>query len=208
MFSSAEEVFSYVKENGVEFVDVRFMDLPGVMQHFNIPASALDASVFEDGLMFDGSSIRGFQAIHESDMKLIPDIGTAFVDPFRAEKTLVINFSVRDPFTDEPYSRDPRNVAAKAEAAPAPRPRSDTVASIQRELSRRGFYEGVSDGVYGPKTDAAVRDFEQAAGLRPSAEPNELLLAAIEFWRQRGGRVTTTSPPCSAARWSPGWERC
>ncbi len=65
--------------------------------------------------MFDGSSIRGFQAIHESDMKLIPDPATAFVDPFRAKKTLVINFSIRDPFTDEPYSRDPRNIAAKAE---------------------------------------------------------------------------------------------
>ena len=65
--------------------------------------------------MFDGSSIRGFQAIHESDMKLIPDPKTAYLDPFRAEKTLVMNFSIRDPFTDEPYSRDPRNIAAKAE---------------------------------------------------------------------------------------------
>ena len=66
--------------------------------------------------MFDGSSIRGFQAIHESDMKLIPDLDTAYLDPFRAEKTLNINFSIVDPFTDEPYSRDPRHVAAKAEA--------------------------------------------------------------------------------------------
>ena len=66
--------------------------------------------------MFDGSSIRGFQAIHESDMKLIPDPATAYVDPFRNEKTLALNFSIVDPFTDEPYSRDPRNIAAKAEA--------------------------------------------------------------------------------------------
>ena len=71
---------------------------------------------FTDGQMFDGSSIRGFQAIHESDMKLIPDPATAYVDPFRTEKTLRINFSIVDPFTDEPYSRDPRNIAAKAEA--------------------------------------------------------------------------------------------
>src|SRR5690606_518320 len=69
-----------------------------------------------DGLMFDGSSIRGFQAIHESDMKLVPDVTTAFLDPFRKHKTLVMNFSIVDPFTDEPYSRDPRNIAAKAEA--------------------------------------------------------------------------------------------
>jgi glutamine synthetase len=66
--------------------------------------------------MFDGSSIRGFQAIHESDMKLVPDVTTAFIDPFREAKTLAMNFSIRDPFTNEPYSRDPRNVAAKAEA--------------------------------------------------------------------------------------------
>ena len=116
MFTSASEVLSYVKDNDVAFVDVRFVDLPGVMQHFNVPAGSFDEAAFEDGLMFDGSSIRGFQAIHESDMKLIPDPATAYLDPFRNAKTLVMNFSIRDPFTDEPYSRDPRNVAAKAEA--------------------------------------------------------------------------------------------
>jgi glutamine synthetase len=116
MFTSADDVLRYIKDNDVEFVDVRFIDMPGVMQHFNVPASFFTQDVFDDGLMFDGSSIRGFQAIHESDMKLIPDPTTAFVDPFRTAKTLVLNFSIRDPFTNEPYSRDPRNVAAKAEA--------------------------------------------------------------------------------------------
>ncbi len=116
MFKNAAEAIKYIRENDVEFVDVRFMDLPGVMQHFNIPAKAFNDSVFEDGLMFDGSSIRGFQAIHESDMKLMPDVTTAYLDPFREAKTLAMNFSIRDPFTNEPYSRDPRNVAAKAEA--------------------------------------------------------------------------------------------
>ena len=116
MFKNAAEAIKYIRENDIEFVDVRFMDLPGVMQHFNIPAKAFNDSVFEDGLMFDGSSIRGFQAIHESDMKLMPDVTTAFVDPFREAKTLAMNFSIRDPFTNEPYSRDPRNVASKAEA--------------------------------------------------------------------------------------------
>jgi len=115
MFTSADDVLRYIKDNGVEFVDVRFIDLPGVMQHFNVPASFFTQDVFDDGLMFDGSSIRGFQAIHESDMKLIPDPATAFVDPFRTAKTLVLNFSILDPFTNAPYSRDPRNVAAKAE---------------------------------------------------------------------------------------------
>ncbi|GAB4086156.1 type I glutamate--ammonia ligase [Myceligenerans cantabricum] len=116
MFSNAEEAIAFTRNEGVEFVDVRFIDLPGVMQHFNIPVEQFDEDSFTEGLMFDGSSIRGFQAIHESDMKLVPDVSTAFVDPFRKAKTLVMNFSIVDPFTNEAYARDPRNIAAKAEA--------------------------------------------------------------------------------------------
>ncbi|MFP3712560.1 type I glutamate--ammonia ligase [Puerhibacterium sp. TATVAM-FAB25] len=116
MFNNAEEAIAFTRNEGVEFIDVRFVDLPGVWQHFNIPVSQFGADSFTDGLMFDGSSIRGFQAIHESDMKLVPDVKTAFIDPFRKRKTLVMNFSIVDPFTDEPYSRDPRTIAAKAEA--------------------------------------------------------------------------------------------
>jgi glutamine synthetase len=116
MFSNAEEAIAFTKEQDVKFVDVRFCDLPGVMQHFNIPVEAFNEDAFTDGLMFDGSSIRGFQAIHESDMKLVPDVTSAFVDPYRKQKTLVVNFSIVDPFTDEAYSRDPRNIADKAEA--------------------------------------------------------------------------------------------
>ncbi|PFG35431.1 L-glutamine synthetase [Flavimobilis soli] len=116
MFKTAEEAIAFTRDEGVEFVDVRFCDLPGVMQHFNIPIAQFEESAFTDGMMFDGSSIRGFQAIHESDMKLIPDVTTAYIDPFRKRKTLVVNFSIVDPFTDESYSRDPRNIAFKAEA--------------------------------------------------------------------------------------------
>lgn len=115
MFTTAEEAIAYTREEGVKFIDVRFCDLPGVMQHFTIPVGAFQDDVFTEGLMFDGSSIRGFAAIHESDMKLIPDVTTAYVDPFRKEKTLVMNFSIVDPFTEEIYERDPRNVAKKAE---------------------------------------------------------------------------------------------
>ncbi len=116
MFNSADEVLSYIKNEGVEFIDVRFCDLPGVMQHFTFPAENFGESVFTDGLMFDGSSIRGFQAIHESDMLLLPDPTTAVVDQFRQHKTLNMNFFIHDPLTGEAYSRDPRNVAKKAEA--------------------------------------------------------------------------------------------
>jgi len=100
MFKTAEEALAYVKEEGVEYVDIRFCDLPGVMQHFNIPAHQFTEAIFTEGAMFDGSSIRGFQAINESDMKLLPDVATAYIDPFRAAKTLIINFSIVDPFTN------------------------------------------------------------------------------------------------------------
>ncbi|GAA1387906.1 type I glutamate--ammonia ligase [Luteococcus peritonei] len=116
MFQGAEDLLAFIKDEGIENVDVRFCDLPGVMQHFTVPAAAFGPEVFEDGLAFDGSSITGFQKIHESDMALMPDPTTAFVDPFRASKTLVVNFFVHDPITKEPYSRDPRNIAKKAEA--------------------------------------------------------------------------------------------
>lgn len=116
MFKDASDALTFIDKEGIELVDVRFCDLPGIMQHFTIPVSAFKDDALTNGLMFDGSSIRGFQAIHESDMKLIPDVTTAFVDPFRTHKTLVINFSIVDPFTDEVYSRDPRSIAAKAEA--------------------------------------------------------------------------------------------
>lgn len=127
MFSNAAEAIAFTKEKDVKFVDVRFCDLPGLMQHFNIPVEAFNEDAFTEGLMFDGSSIRGFQAIHESDMKLVPDVTSAFLDPFRVQKTLVVNFSIVDPFTDEPYSRDPRNIAAKAESYLASTGIADTV---------------------------------------------------------------------------------
>ncbi|SFV22495.1 type I glutamate--ammonia ligase [Micrococcus terreus] len=115
MFSSPEEVLAYIKEEDVVFVDVRFTDLPGVQQHFNVPAKAVDEDFFKDGQLFDGSSIRGFQGIAESDMQLIPDVATAYIDPFRVEKTLCMNFSIVNPRTGEPYHRDPRGVAQRAE---------------------------------------------------------------------------------------------
>ena len=116
MFADREELLQFVEDEDVEFVDVRFCDLPGVMQHFTVPVSSFGPAVFEEGLQFDGSSIRGFQAIHESDMSLFPDPTTAYLDAFRADKTLVVNFFIHDPLTGEAYSRDPRNIARKAQA--------------------------------------------------------------------------------------------
>jgi len=105
-----------MKEENVQIVDLRFMDFPGIWQHFSVPATVIDEDTFEEGLGFDGSSIRGWQAINESDMLVKPVIETAFIDPFMAAKTLVITCNICDPITGEDYTRDPRNIARKAEA--------------------------------------------------------------------------------------------
>ena len=115
MFKTASEVLAFIKEHDVKFVDVRFTDLPGVQQHFNLPVSQIDEDFFANGQLFDASSIRGFAAIHESDMQLIPDVTTAWIDPFRVEKTLIMNFDIYNPRNGELYHRDPRQVAHKAE---------------------------------------------------------------------------------------------
>lgn len=113
--ASPEAVLHMAREAGVKVVDVRFTDLPGTWQHFSLPVSELSEATFVEGLGFDGSSIRGFQAIHESDMLLVPDPSSAFVDPCLEVPTLVLVCDVRDPMSGERYSRDPRYVAQKAE---------------------------------------------------------------------------------------------
>ena len=113
---SPEEVVRLAQDEGIEVVDLRFCDLPGLMQHFSVPVGQLTEDVFTEGLGFDGSSIRGFQEIHESDMILLPDPSTVVIDPFRTHKTLNLNCFVHDPVTGEHYSRDPRFIAQKAEA--------------------------------------------------------------------------------------------
>ena len=115
MASSPDDVLAKIADEGIQFVDLRFCDLPGLMQHFSVPAHGLTEDVFADGIGFDGSSIRGFQEIQESDMILIPDPETAVIDPFRQHPTLNINCFVHDPVTGESYSRDPRYIAKKAE---------------------------------------------------------------------------------------------
>ena len=115
MTESVGDVLNLIRDNEVQIVDLRFADLPGLMQHFSIPAHELTEEGFDEGFGFDGSSIRGFQEIQESDMILVPDPGTAVLDPFRTHPTLILNCFVKDPVTGEPYTRDPRHVAAKAE---------------------------------------------------------------------------------------------
>jgi glutamine synthetase len=114
--TSPREVIERAKSAGVQVVDVRFIDLPGTWQHFSLPLTELEEDTFTEGLGFDGSSIRGFQAINESDMLLIPDPDSATIDPVLKIPTLFLICDVKDPITGEMYSRDPRYVAKKAEA--------------------------------------------------------------------------------------------
>ncbi len=111
-----KEVLDMAKENGVKMVDLRFMDFPGLWQHFSVPVRELEESSFEDGFGFDGSSIRGWQPIHASDMLVIPDPATAKIDPFYTAPTLALICNIVDPVTREAYTRDPRNITQKADA--------------------------------------------------------------------------------------------
>src|SRR6202166_286133 len=101
-----KEVLALIREKEVRAVDLRFMDFPGLWQHFTIPAEALNEAVFEEGLGFDGSSIRGWQAINESDMLVLPVPETAFMDPFCKDKALTLIFHIQDPLTKENTPRD------------------------------------------------------------------------------------------------------
>ncbi len=175
MFESPDQVVKYISDNDVEYVDVRFCDLPGVMQHFTIPAATFGEATFADGLGFDGSSIRGFQAINESDMLLLPDASSAFLDPFRKHKTLNVNFFIHDPITREAYSRDPRNVAKKAEAYLASSGIADTAYfgpeaefyvfdSVRYDTTTNSGYYFV-DSVEGPWNTGAERNADGSPNL-------------------------------------------
>lgn len=134
-----KDLTKLIKEKGVEFIDLKFTDLPGLLQHFTIPAKDFSEELFIDGIGFDGSSIRGFQSIDESDMLLKPDMNTAFLEPFTDDVTLSFICNVKDPITLKLYSRDPRYVAQKAE----------------RYLS----FTGIADTVYfGPEAEFFIFD--------------------------------------------------
>src|SRR3954465_11292799 len=111
---SPKEVLALIREKKVGAVDLRFMDFPGLWQHFTIPSDQLTEGVFDDGLGFDGSSIRGWKATNESDMLVIPQADTAFIDPFTKERTLTMICNIHDPLDKTEYARDPRNIGRKA----------------------------------------------------------------------------------------------
>jgi len=113
---SNDAVLKLIKDEDIDYVDIRFTDVRGKLQHVTVVADLVDEDFLEEGFMFDGSSIAGWKSIEASDMKLMPDTESAYVDPFYAEKTLCIHCSVVEPDTGESYDRDPRGTAEKAEA--------------------------------------------------------------------------------------------
>jgi len=114
--SSASQILSRIKEENIKFVDLRFTDPRGKLQHLTMDAAIIDEDTFEDGVMFDGSSIAGWKAINESDMVLMPDPASSYIDPFFGQATMSINCDILEPATYQPYNRDPRTTAKKAEA--------------------------------------------------------------------------------------------
>jgi glutamine synthetase len=114
MFQTPQELLNYVKENNIQIIDLKFVDMPGIWQHLSLYHDQIDESSFDAGVPFDGSSIRGWKAINESDMTMVLDPKTAWIDPFMAEPTLSVICSIKEPRTGEPYSRCPRNIAQKA----------------------------------------------------------------------------------------------
>src|ERR1700729_894543 len=193
---TAKDVLKSIKDNDVKYVDLRFTDPRGKWQHVTFDIGMIEEDTFAEGLMFDGSSIAGWKAINESDMCLMPDPVTATIDPFFAETTLVITCDVLEPTTGEPYNRDPRGMAKKAEAM---------VKSM-----------GVGDTVFfGPEAEFFVFDdvrfqttpyntgFKLDSSELPITSPTASAPRRATSPSRRRTRCRTCAPKCSA-RW-PRW---
>jgi glutamine synthetase len=167
---SPEDLLKAIKDNKIEMIDLRFTDIPGLWQHFSVPPRALDRDAMVEGVGFDGSSIRGFQEIQESDMLVVPDPATAFLDPFAEVPTLDLICNIRDPVTGESYSRDARFVAQKAETYLAGTGIGDT-SYFGPELEHFVFNgvrydQGTNYGFY--EIDAQEANWEAGEGNTPS----------------------------------------
>ena len=169
-YKSPDDLLKAIEDNKIEMIDLRFTDIPGLWQHFSVPPRALDRDAIVEGVGFDGSSIRGFQEIQESDMLVVPDPAAAFLDPFAEVPTLVLICNIRDPVTGESYSRDARYVAQKAETYLTRTQIGDT-SYFGPELEHFVFNgvrydQGTNYGFY--EIDAQEANWDAAAGNGPS----------------------------------------
>ena len=167
---SPDDLLKAIKDIKIEMIDLRFTDIPGLWQHFSVPPRALDRDAIVEGVGFDGSSIRGFQEIQESDMLVVPDPAAAFLDPFAEVPTLVLICNIRDPVTGESYSRDARYVAQKAETYLTGTKIGDT-SYFGPELEHFVFNgvrydQGTNYGFY--EIDAQEANWDAGAGNGPS----------------------------------------
>lgn len=204
----AKQAVAFAKENKAEFVDFKFVDFPGIWQHFTVPISEFDESTFEDGLGFDGSSIRGWKVIHESDMLIIPDPSTALMDPFTKYPTVSFICNIEDPITREKYERDPRYIVQKAEQYLKSTGIGDTVFfgpeaeffifdNIRYDQkSQHGFYyidshEGAwnSGSDNGPNLGYKPRHKEGYFPVSPTDSQNDLRADMVKIMEQVGIQV-------------------
>ena len=222
--TTAKDVLKSIKDKEVKYVDLRFTDPRGKWQHVTFDIGMVDEDFFADGTMFDGSSIAGWKAINESDMMLMPDLDTAVIDPFFAQTTLVLICDVLEPTTGQPYDRDPRSIAKKAEAYMVKPPASATPSISARKPSssssttcastapyNTGFYSSTptelpttSDTEYeagnlGHRVRRQGRLLPGPAGRLGAGHARRDARASWATWASRPKSTTTKSPPPSTS---------
>ena len=197
-----KEVLAQIRQREVTTVDLRFMDFPGVWQHFSIPADALTEETFEEGIGFDGSSVVGWRAINEADLLVVPQPETALIDPFTAQPTLTMICNIQDPITQQDYTRDPRNIARKAVSYMRSTGLADTcllapgagVLRLRRRPVRPARPRGVLPRRFG------------RGGLepRPGRAARTSATSRARAWATSPAR-RPTAWPTSAPRWPSAW---
>ena len=201
--AGAKDVLKMIKDNDVKFVDLRFTDPRGKWQHVTFDVAIIDEDTFTEGVMFDGSSIAGWKVINESDMKLMPDPITATIDPFFAQTTLSVVCDILEPLTDEPYERDPRSIAKKAEAYLKQTKIGDTV--VFGPEAEFFVFDDVKFAATPYNTGFKIDDIELPINSRPglrdgqSRPPHAHRRAATSRFRRRTP-CRTCAPRC-CRRW-------
>ncbi|WPZ22963.1 type I glutamate--ammonia ligase [Sulfitobacter faviae] len=204
-----QEFLSKIKDEGIEYVDIRFTDTRGALQHVTIVSDLVDEDFLEEGFMFDGSSIAGWKSIEASDMKLMPDVSTAYVDPFYAETTICMHCSIVEPDTGESYERDPRGTAEKAEAYLRSSGIGDNAyfgpeaefflfdnVKFSNEVNKVSYEVDASDGSWNTDTDYEMGNMGHRPGLKggyfpvnPVDEAQDLRAEMLSTMKRLGMKV-------------------
>ena len=204
-----QEFLSKIKDEGIEYVDIRFTDTRGALQHVTIVSDLVDEDFLEEGFMFDGSSIAGWKSIEASDMKLMPDVSTAYVDPFYAETTICLHCSIVEPDTGESYERDPRGTAEKAEAYLRSSGIGDNAyfgpeaefflfdnVKFSNEVNKVSYEVDASDGSWNTDTDYEMGNMGHRPGLKggyfpvnPVDEAQDLRAEMLSTMKRLGMKV-------------------